>query len=259
MGCRFPGGADRPEKLWQLLADGVDAVGRRRRTGAGTSMSCIDPRPGQPGKTYYDLWIVPVRRSGFDAGFFGISPREALAMDPQQRLLLETPGRRWSTPGIDPPRCAAAGPASSSAPAQDYGGCATDAAGGRSRAAADRQRDGVLSGRLAYSLGLHGPAVTVDTVCSSSLVALHLAAQSLRQASADLALVGGVDGDGTPADVRGVLRGSAAWPPTAAARRSQTPPTARAGARASACCCWSGCRRPGGAGTGCWPWWPGRR
>ena len=186
MACRYPGGVSSPADLWDLVDGGVDAVGEA---------------PAERG------W--PFRPTGgflsgidcFDAAFFGISPREAVAMDPQQRLLLETAWEALERAGITPStlRGSDAGTFVGTC-TQDYATVlqhtADDVAGyvGIGTSAA------VLSGRLAYVLGVHGPAVTVDTACSSSLVALHHAVRSLRAGECSLALAGGVVVMSTPAE-----------------------------------------------------------
>ncbi|MGW7354424.1 SDR family NAD(P)-dependent oxidoreductase, partial [Streptomyces sp. NPDC054784] len=186
MACRFPGGVTSPEGLWDLVAEGRDAVGEFP-TDRGWNMDTLyDPEPGGAKHTTYVKHGSFLDNPGdFDPEFFGISPNEALELDPQQRLLLEVSWEALERGLIDPATLkGSATGVFAGLVYHDYP--ATSVTGA------------LVSGRVAYTLGLEGPALTVDTACSSSLVALDLAIKSLRRGECSLALAGGVTVMSTP-------------------------------------------------------------
>ena len=174
MACRFPQSKNLSE-YWRLLESGADAV--------------TDGRPGNG--------IAPDMRGAFvedidwfDSRFFRISPVEARMMDPQQRMMLETSWEALEDAGIDPDGLRGS-----------QTGVYAGIGGSEYRALVESSgklgnylgtNASVAAGRIAFALGLEGPAMAIDMACASALAAVHQAVSGLQRGEVDLALAGGV-------------------------------------------------------------------
>ncbi len=191
--CRFPGAPD-PEAFWELLSGGVDAI-REVPEDRFDIDEFYDPDPDAPGKTYTRFGGFLDGIDGFDPEFFGISPREAVWIEPQQRLMLEMAWEGLERAGYAPSALRG------SRTGVFTGVAANEYAHLLSAESIDKIEPhfitgnalNAISGRVAFALGLEGPAVAVDTACSSALVAVHQACQALHSGDCDLALAGGVN------------------------------------------------------------------
>src|SRR5690606_33251117 len=190
MACRFPGGVDSPEALWRMLDAETDGI-TDLPPGRWNIDGLYDPDTSAPGRAYTFRGGYIDGLDRFDAAFFGIGPREAAVMDPQQRIMLQLAWEAIERSGRDPRTLHGSrtgvylglystGYLADPAPEQLNGQVGTGLS------------PSVASGRISYTLGLHGPAVSVDTACSSSIVAVHQAVQALRAGECDAALAGGV-------------------------------------------------------------------
>ncbi|MDC0708571.1 beta-ketoacyl synthase N-terminal-like domain-containing protein [Stigmatella sp. ncwal1] len=193
--CRFPGDATTPERYWQNLAAGRDAVSEVPPD-RWDNAAWFDPDPEVSGKTSSRHGGFLGTIDQFDAPFFGIAPRDARSMDPQQRLVLECVWEAFERAGIPP--ASQAGSRTGvfvGIAATDYGWLIQDSKGATALDAyfLTGVAPSFISGRTAHVFGFEGPAVSIDTACSSSLVAVHLACSSLRLGETDTAVAAGAN------------------------------------------------------------------
>ncbi|EXU62043.1 hypothetical protein Z951_43765 [Streptomyces sp. PRh5] len=200
MGCRFPGGVDSPQDLWELVSNGRETVSEMPRDRGWDFVRLGQWEQNSPGSSATRFGSFLDDGADFDPEFFGISEREAMAMHPAQRLVMLTSWEAFEDAGIPPAGYRGQdvavyvgffGP-------EDYGPRWHNAPQELRGRVVTGSSPSLLAGRLSYFFGFHGPSATLDTACSGSLVGVHLACQSLCTGEADLALAGGATFHGLP-------------------------------------------------------------
>jgi polyketide synthase 3/4 len=192
MACRLPGGIDSPQRLWEALLRGENFVQEIPRDRWDADLY-YDPEPGVPGRSVSRWGAFLDDVGGFDSDFFGMTEREATAVDPQHRLLLEASWDAIEHAGVDPATLARTQTGVFVGLTHgDYELLSAECGAAEGPYGFTGTSNSFASGRVSYTLGLHGPALTVDTACSSGLMAVHQACRSLEDEESDLAIAGGV-------------------------------------------------------------------
>lgn len=193
-----PGGVETADDYWTLLSEQREGLGPFPTDRGWALRELFDGSRRNGFKPIHNLGGFLSSATTFDPEFFRISPREATAMDPQQRVGLRVAWRTLENSGINPDDLAGHDVGCYvGASALEYGPALTEFSHHSGHLITGTSL-GVISGRIAYTLDLAGPALTVDTSCSSALAAFHTAVQAIRAGDCDLALAGGVCVMGTP-------------------------------------------------------------
>lgn len=191
-GCRFPGGANSPSKLWELLREPRDLLTPIPESRFNPTSFYHEDGLHHGTSNIKDSYLLSEDHRHFDAQFFGIKPVEANSVDPQQRLLLETVYE-----GVESAGLSIAGLQGSNTAVYvglmsgDYADLLNRDPNGFPTYFATGTARSILSNRVSYFFDWHGPSMTIDTACSSSLVALHQAVQTLRSGDCKVAIAAG--------------------------------------------------------------------
>jgi phthiocerol/phenolphthiocerol synthesis type-I polyketide synthase E len=184
-GCRLPGAGD-VASFWRNLRAGADTITRFE---SGELVEAGVPSDLVRHPDYVGARGVLDGGDRFAYRHFGYSAGEAAAIDPQQRVFLEVSFAALGDAGIDPARFPGwIGVFGGS----DTSGVGVDFDDPEVMSKVIGTDKDFLATRVAYKLGLRGPALTVQTACSTSLVAVHQACQSLLTFECDAAIAGGV-------------------------------------------------------------------
>ena len=198
MALEAPGGIETADQYWALLSEQREALGRFPADRGWAIGDLLDGSRRDGFKPIHDLGGFLSSAATFDPAFFGISPREAVAMDPQQRVALRMAWRALENTGINPDDLAGHDVGCYvGASYLEYGPELAEFSHHSGHLITGTSL-GVISGRIAYTLDLAGPALTIDTSCSSALTAFHTAVGAVRAGDCDMALTGGVCVMGTP-------------------------------------------------------------
>ncbi|OAG36753.1 hypothetical protein AYO21_09026 [Fonsecaea monophora] len=191
-GCRFPGGASNPSRLWDLLKSPRDLVKKVPKERFNID-GYYHPDGAHHGRTNAQYaYFLEEDPYAFDPGFFNISPNEVDTIDPQQRLLLETVYDSLTSAGLRMEELRGSPTAVYVGLMQrDFLDNSNYDLDSLSTYAATGAAASILSNRVSYAFGWHGPSMTIDTACSSSLVAVHLAIQQLRTGASQVAVAAG--------------------------------------------------------------------
>lgn len=193
-GCRFPGGANSPSKLWDLLHHPCDLSKKPPLTRFNADGFYHPDGEHQGTANVTNSYFLEEDHRVFDTAFFNITPKEAEAIDPQQRLLLETVFEAMESSGLTLKGLQGSQTSAyvglmcndwADLQLRDPHYLPQYTATGASRA--------IISNRLSYFYDWRGPSMTIDTACSSSLVAIHQAVQSLRSGESSVACAAGAN------------------------------------------------------------------
>ncbi|KAJ6443902.1 polyketide synthase [Purpureocillium lavendulum] len=200
LGLRFPGEANSPEKLWDVLAEGKSQWSEFPEDRLNIDGYYHPGGDRQGSISFRGAHFLKGDVAAFDAPLFSLAAEDAKAIDPQQRMLLEVSYEAVENAGLRKEDLDGSDTAVYVGSfVKDYEQICLRDPDWSPQYAATGNGIAIMANRISHFFNFHGPSMTLDTGCSGSLVSVHLAAQSLRNGESSLALAAGAGLILTPA------------------------------------------------------------